>query len=221
MSLAAATGIVAGMVADPVLADLKHQLCIGQNENRCPAEHEAFLGCGTDPVEAACLLCKAIVGKYQSQPYRIIRSAARDGDQCGPAVRDHLPGQLVERPVQSSSAALSEAWPTAAIEGGTWPAWTGERETGIRGARQSGQGERRQTCLLLEQDYIHRNEGRKGAAHHPKVDLRETTRCHSCHTCHIVTDFRKLSGNSNLPQMRIVTCDRCTGVLRCDVRGFD
>ena len=84
MSLAAATGIVAGLLADPALADLKHQLCIGENEDQCPAEYSAFLGCGTDPIEAACRLCTGIVkGKYQQQPYRIVRSARRDGDRCG------------------------------------------------------------------------------------------------------------------------------------------
>jgi hypothetical protein len=49
-----------------------------------PAEHEAFLGCGTDPIEAACLPCTVLVkGRYRQQPYRIVRSAERDGDRCG------------------------------------------------------------------------------------------------------------------------------------------
>jgi hypothetical protein len=84
IGLAAATGIVAGLLAGPASADVKHKVCIGENEDQCPAEHEGFVACGTDPVEAACLLCTAMVkGKYQKQPYRIVRSTAQDGDRCG------------------------------------------------------------------------------------------------------------------------------------------
>ena len=47
-SLAAATGVVAGPLAGQASADLEHQLCIGEAEDRCPAVHEALLGCATD-----------------------------------------------------------------------------------------------------------------------------------------------------------------------------
>jgi hypothetical protein len=101
--IAAFTAIVACLLAGPASADSKHQLCIGDNEDQCPAEHEAFSDAARTRSRSACMLCTAMVkGKYQPQPYQIVRSGARDGDSCGYRLYeitclDHWWGDLFSR----------------------------------------------------------------------------------------------------------------------------